>query len=109
LRNAQEFDVAISLSYVQGHAGDCAFSWREKTNKVPPFLQELGAKEDEWYDAFSLRPQSDLFKPWHNRKEPCPCEETATIHDAPIYGHGRGRRTLYLAISISSAAGEPYT
>lgn len=98
------FWVDIQLSYREVSRPFCPeppkFKWEEKSNRPPKWLQDKGAKPNEWYDAFEIDPATQDDK-WKNRNTTCSStNRTVATGDFPAADLNLGKRTLQFRLSV---------
>jgi hypothetical protein len=100
-----DFRVVVSLDYEPCGSGDCTFTWKEKTDRVPPFPASHGAQPNEWYDATSMSGSLPKIK-WDYHDTPCPGLVAFSISDTPQIPLGFGNsRVLQFEITLTSSTG----
>ena len=84
------FVVKIYLSYKDGN-GKAKLQWWEKTNIVPPFELQHGAKPNQWYDSYAI--SSTGFGHWNKRQQtPCNVGRVVEEYDTPFINKSIGYR-----------------
>lgn len=101
------FRVAVSIQYIRSEtSSDCTFSWKEKSNRPPPFAKKNGAKPDEWYETVAMSGSLSALK-WDTHTVLCPGSVGVWIPDDPMSSTKEPKRVLDFEITIESSRGCP--
>ena len=98
------FGVDIALRYRSVSMPSCPgspkYKWEEKSNRPPQWLQEKGAKPNQWYDAFEIDPSTEDQK-WETREKNCAVPvRTIKTGDLTASELRKGKRVLHFRLSI---------
>jgi hypothetical protein len=107
------FRLVATMKFVHSKSGttkDCAFSWKERSNRPPPDAEQAGAKPNEWYDVLKIPNSVPAFK-WSTHHTACLDDPNGialtavNIPDNPAANLSKPKRVLDFVIKLESSPG----